>query len=128
VAQPVVSIRDHQVHSLEPALHQALQEACPERLGFGRPNAKADDLAPAVDVRRHRDYRGAHFSRVGGWQLARDERDGFCRPVRLNKTDTYRKICVLTTKTIPTLPNHDAAALLITCVCPLGLPLCPSRQ
>jgi len=92
MAQAVVSVRDHQLHALEPALHQALQEACPERLGFGRPDAKADDLAPAVDVRRHRDYRGDRL-------LAGDVARGFLRRIvslpqvrRLSRASTSRSM------------------------------------
>src|ERR671926_1309932 len=57
VAQPVVSIRDHQLHAFEPALDQAFQKARPERLRLRRADAEPDDLAPAVARHRHGDYR-----------------------------------------------------------------------
>ena len=44
-AQAVMSIRDHQLDALEPALDQALQKARPERLGLRGANTKPDDLA-----------------------------------------------------------------------------------
>src|SRR5207248_11426209 len=42
----------------QPALSQALDKARPERLGFGWTNAEADNLAPALGVHCHGDYRG----------------------------------------------------------------------
>src|SRR6516165_1815557 len=47
VAQPVMSVRDHQLDALETALDQSLQKALPERLRLRGADAKTDDLAPA---------------------------------------------------------------------------------
>ena len=57
VAQAVVGVGDHQLDAVEAALDQALQKARPERLGLGRADAEADDLAPAIGVHRDGDYR-----------------------------------------------------------------------
>jgi len=42
-----MGIGDHQLDAAQPALHQAVDKARPERLHFRRTNAEADDLAPA---------------------------------------------------------------------------------
>ena len=41
----VMGVGDHQLDALETALDQALEEARPERFGFGRAETQADDLA-----------------------------------------------------------------------------------
>jgi len=58
VAQAVVSVRDHQLDTLETALDQALEETRPERLGLRGTKAEPDDLAPSFGCDRHGDYRG----------------------------------------------------------------------
>ena len=50
-------IRDHQLDAAQAAPCQAVQEPQPERLRFQRADVQADDLAPAVGVDRHSDYR-----------------------------------------------------------------------
>ncbi len=56
--EPFVSVGDDQLHALQAAARQALEEARPEGLGLGRADLEADDLAPAVGIDRHGDYRG----------------------------------------------------------------------
>ena len=56
--EPFMGIGDDQLHAFQAALDQALEEAGPEGLGFGRAELQADDLAPAVGVDRHGDYGG----------------------------------------------------------------------
>src|SRR5436305_13026946 len=55
--QPLMRIRDDQLHPAQTALGQALEEARPEGLGLGRADMQADDLAPALAIDRNRDYR-----------------------------------------------------------------------
>ena len=56
-----MGIGDDQLHLLEAAPDQALQESRPEGLGLGGAKPETDDLAPAIavdgdgDYRRHRD-------------------------------------------------------------------------
>ena len=52
-----MGVRDHQRDAPE-AAEQALEEGRPERLRLGGAEAQADELAPALGVHRHRDYRG----------------------------------------------------------------------
>jgi hypothetical protein len=56
-AQPVMSIRDHQLDAAQSALDQALDKPRPERLGFGRTYAEADDLTLSLDIDGDGDYR-----------------------------------------------------------------------
>ena len=56
-AQPVMGVGDHQLDAAQPALDQALDEARPERLGFRRADAEANDLAPTLGVHGDGDYR-----------------------------------------------------------------------
>jgi hypothetical protein len=53
-----VSVGDDQLHALQAAAGQALEEARPEDLGLGRADLETDDLAPAIGVDRHGDYGG----------------------------------------------------------------------
>src|SRR5271155_4038588 len=55
--QPLMGIGDHQLDPAQTAPCQALQKARPEGLSLRGSNVQADDLAPAVAVRRHSDYR-----------------------------------------------------------------------
>jgi site-specific DNA recombinase len=56
--EPGVGVGDHQLHAVEAAALQAAQELHPEGLRLGGADGEADDLAPAVGVDRHGDYRG----------------------------------------------------------------------
>jgi hypothetical protein len=56
--EPLVSIGDDQLDPAQAAPRQALQKRRPERLGFRCADVQPDDLAPAIGVRRHGDYRG----------------------------------------------------------------------
>ena len=49
-AQAVMSIRDHQLDTLETALDQALQKGRPGRFGLRGADAETDDLAPAFGM------------------------------------------------------------------------------
>ena len=52
-----MGVGGNQLHALQATAHQSLQEPGPERLGLGWADLEADDLAPAVGVDRHGDYR-----------------------------------------------------------------------
>ena len=54
--QPFVRIGDDKLHAGQPTTHQIAQEARPERLGLGRADVQADDLALSVRVDGHCDY------------------------------------------------------------------------
>lgn len=56
--QPLVRIGDDQLHALEAAARQVLEEARPEGLGLARADVQADDLALALGVDGDRYYRG----------------------------------------------------------------------
>ncbi len=56
--EPLVGIGDDQLHAGQAAPDEVLEEARPERLGFGRTDVQADDLALALGVDGHSDYRG----------------------------------------------------------------------
>jgi hypothetical protein len=52
-----MGVRDHQLHPAQATPRQALQKARPKRLGFRGADVQPDDLALAVGVHRHSDYR-----------------------------------------------------------------------
>ncbi len=72
-AQPFVIVGDDQLHTSQAAIRQRAQEGFPEGFGFRRAGGYAQNLAPAIGVDAHRDYRRrrdnpsalAHFE-VGG--------------------------------------------------------------
>jgi hypothetical protein len=55
--EPLVRIRDHQLHPAQAAADHALEEARPERPGLAWADVQADDLASAFGVGGHGDYR-----------------------------------------------------------------------
>jgi site-specific DNA recombinase len=57
VLEAFVRVRDHQLHALQPAADQPLQERRPEGFRLRRPEPEADDLASAIAVDRHSDDR-----------------------------------------------------------------------
>ena len=59
--QPFVRVGDDQLDPAQATPDQALEKRAPERLGFGRADVQAHDLAPALGVHGHSDYgRHAH--------------------------------------------------------------------
>ena len=54
--QPLVRVRDHQLHAPEAAADEILEEARPERLRLGGADVQADDLASPVGVGGDGDY------------------------------------------------------------------------
>ena len=73
VLEAFVGIGDDQLDAFQAATGQGFEKARPKRLGLGRPDLQADDLAPAVgadcngDDRRHRDDPAAFaLLEVGG--------------------------------------------------------------
>src|SRR6202047_1498814 len=56
--QPLMGIRDHQLDPAQAASRQALQKARPEGFGLRRADVQPNDLASAIGVDRHSDYRG----------------------------------------------------------------------
>eukprot|EP01137_Pigoraptor_chileana_P013759 Opistho-2@67633 len=56
--EALVGIGDDQLHAGQAAAGKVLEEGRPERFGFGRADVQADDLAPALGVDGHGDYRG----------------------------------------------------------------------
>src|SRR5882762_7354363 len=56
--QPLMGIRDHQRDPPQAASRQALQKARPEGFGLRRADVQPNDLASAIGVDCHSDYRG----------------------------------------------------------------------
>ena len=57
----LVGVGDHQLDAAKPAARELAQELGPERLGLGRPNIHAQNLAPAITVDADRDdHRNRH--------------------------------------------------------------------
>ena len=56
--ETLVRVGDHQLGAAQATADQALQERGPEGLRLRGPDVQADDLALALDVDRHGDYRG----------------------------------------------------------------------
>jgi len=54
--QPLVRVRDRQLHALEAAADEILEEARPEGLRLGGADVQADDLAPSIGVGGDGDY------------------------------------------------------------------------
>src|SRR5215211_2199200 len=55
--QPLMGIGDHQLDAREAALGQAPEECAPESLGLGGADVQPDDLAAALGIDGHGDYR-----------------------------------------------------------------------
>ena len=55
--EPLMGVGDDQLDATQPASRQALQKARPERLGLRRTDMQPDDLASAIGVDGHSDYR-----------------------------------------------------------------------
>jgi len=53
-----MGVRDHQLDPAQTASQQASEKTRPEGFGFRRANVQPDNLAPAVAIGRHSDYRG----------------------------------------------------------------------
>src|ERR1700710_2177392 len=53
-----MGIRDDELHAPQTAAEHALEESRPERFRLRRTDMQPDDLALAVGVHRHGDYRG----------------------------------------------------------------------
>ena len=56
--QPFMGIRDHQLDPAQASSRQALQKARPEGFGLRRADVQPNDLASAIGVDCHSDYRG----------------------------------------------------------------------
>jgi hypothetical protein len=56
--EPLMSIGDDKLDPEQAASRQAFQKARPERLGFRRADVQPDNLASAVSIGGHGDYRG----------------------------------------------------------------------
>src|SRR4029077_11530578 len=56
--QPLMGIRDHQLDPPQAVSRQALQKARPEGFGLRRADVQPNDLASAIAVDCHSDYRG----------------------------------------------------------------------
>jgi hypothetical protein len=57
----LVGVGDHQLDAAKPAARELAQELGPERLGLGRPDIHAQNLAPAITVDANRDdHRNRH--------------------------------------------------------------------
>src|SRR3954469_10130045 len=56
--EPLMRVRDHELHARKATFVQAAQEGRPERLGFRGADVQADDLAPSLGIDCHGDYGG----------------------------------------------------------------------